>query len=267
MTFTLFSPASYPSWTLLAHGSARVPSRAGHSLAAGSPWAAWIPPCSLSGPTGLILGKLLPVFMEHSGLGPSVALVVNPLTLLTAPCVSALWGCAFLENKQGRGLPVVSGAVETTLPWIVFVIFWVAALLRIGTQVLALCHSGCIWACRLCFRAWRSERRGSWDVCGPQESRSLALHSMLMLTSSTHCALWTALTLRRMESRVRGWWRPLFFIRSLVAFSLSITDCLAGSRRSLATKENCHLQQGLHFKTHLHYFLNTPECAHLVLDI
>lgn len=106
-------------------------------------------------------------------------------------------------------------------------------LFKMGAHVWALlccpswvCHSGliCVW--------------GSWDVRGPQESRSLALRSMLMLTSSVRCALWMALTLRTMESRVRGWWRPLFFTRSRAAFSLSTTDSL--TQRSLAVKEKSH---------------------------
>lgn len=106
-------------------------------------------------------------------------------------------------------------------------------LFKMGAHVWALlccpswvCHSGliCVW--------------GSWDLRGPQESRSLALRSMLMLTSSVRCALWMALTLRTMESRVRGWWRPLFFTRSRAAFSLSTTDSL--TQRSLAVKEKSH---------------------------
>ena len=106
-------------------------------------------------------------------------------------------------------------------------------LFKMGAQVWALlccpswvCHSGliCVWR--------------SWDVWGPQESRSLALRSMLMLTSSVRCALWMAVTLRTMKSRVRGWWRPLFFTRSHAAFSLSTTDSL--TQRSLAVKEKSH---------------------------
>ncbi len=195
------------------------------SLSAQTESSSWVavsilnPLRSLHGPTGLILGKLLLISVEDSVLGSdlvgglSAALTENPLTLLIVLCVSALWHFALL--------------------CITFVSFWLTARLNTGTQVLALLS----WACGLCFRASRSGCRGSWDMWGPQKSRSLALNSMLIQASSLHCALWAALTLRWMALRDGGWWGPLFFIRALVAFSLSSTFC------SAARKVKFHLQQ------------------------
>lgn len=207
------------------------------------------PPCSLIGSTGLILGKLVLVFMQHSWLSSGL------MRMHSGECGSSVAPtlfiafCNFLANKQSWLRIVISGAVETSLPCNVFVILWLEVLFKCGTHVLALlwgplcvCCSGHNGVCRLCFRAdrgfgfWRSECSGSWGEWGPQESRSLSLHSMLTLTSSVHCALWMAFTLRRMESRVKGWWRPLFFIRSQVSFSLSITDFLDDSQCSLTTR-------------------------------
>lgn len=210
---------------------------------------------SLIGSTELILGKPVLVFMQHSWLSSGLMQMRSGDCGTSVALTVFIAFCNFLGNKQVRCLIVMSGAVETSLLAIVFVIFWLAVLFNCGTHVLALlwgllcvCCSGHNRVCMVCFRAdwgfglWRSECSGSWGEWEPQESRSLSLHSMLMLTSSMHCDLWMAFTLSRMESRVKGWWRPFFFIRSHVAFSLSNTVFLEGSLHSLTTREKYNLQ-------------------------
>lgn len=156
-------------------------------------------------------------------------------------------------HKLYKALLVVPRAVETSLPCGLFVIFWVAALLTIGIHVFALLG----WpSCVFC-----SER----SVWGPHESLSLALLSMLTLTSSVRWALWIVLTRRWMQSCVRGWWRPLVFIRSFAAFSLRITDGLAISLHALAVKKKAHLQhKSTNYKV---YFCFQLEHAYAVFDV
>lgn len=153
--------------------------------------------------------------------------------------MATFWLAWVCKDYLHKVLFVSLGAVETCLPCGLFVICSVIVRFTTGTQVLALlgwpsCVSCSEHMCMLCFG---DECREALAVWGPHKSLSLALLSMLMLTSSVHWDLRIVLTRRWMQSRVRGWWRPLFFIRSVAAFSLSFTDCLAISLHTLAAKK------------------------------
>lgn len=156
-------------------------------------------------------------------------LLVVPLGLDRLPAASLM--CDHVEAVSFRAdrLFVEAGAVETSLLCGQCTKCRLASRFRIGRQVF-----GLGWVCRFCLSAPRP--KWSRVVWAPHESRSLAFPSVLMLTLSRRNALWLAPTLRRMASRVGGWWGPLLFIRPLAAFSLSITDCLTFSPFAVGKK-------------------------------